>query len=103
MTCKECNSELKEFNFPNYIVYACINWRCNLHRERQGCIRVAPLPVPKEKKSHPSVPSYLRSNIEKELARKHRNYRLLVDAGVSPKVACRNMSDKRTREILEKV
>jgi len=43
-------------------------------------------------------PSYHRSNDDRK-----KNYKRLVDAGVSPKVACINMTNKRTREILEKV
>ena len=43
-------------------------------------------------------PSYHRS-----VDNGKRNYRKLVDAGVAPQVACMNMSNKRTREILEKV
>lgn len=43
-------------------------------------------------------PSYHRSVDDRK-----KNYKRLVNAGVSPQVACRNMSDKRTREILEKV
>ena len=43
-------------------------------------------------------PSYHRS-----VDNGKRNYRKLVDKGIPPKVACRNMSNKRTQEILERV
>jgi len=43
-------------------------------------------------------PSYKRS-----IYRGKKNYKRLVDADIPPQVACRNMSDKRTREILERV
>ena len=43
-------------------------------------------------------PSY-----KKDKERRTRNYHRLVDAGVLPQIACRNMSDVRTRELLEEI
>ena len=43
-------------------------------------------------------PSYQRSNDDRK-----KNYKRLVNAGVAPQVACKNMSNKRTREILGRV
>ena len=43
-------------------------------------------------------PSY-----KKDKERIRGNYHRLVDAGVLPQVACRNMSDVRTRELLEEI
>ena len=43
-------------------------------------------------------PSY-----KKDKERRTKNYHRLVNAGVLPQVACRNMSDVRTRELLEEI
>lgn len=102
----QCKSHLIEMEYGKHIALVCDRVGCYLFRERQEYRERVPLSesetaVGTENKSKPV---WLRgAGYQVHNERKKANYRLLRDLGLSYSEVINNTSDKRTKEILERV
>ena len=97
-----CRQPLIEIEFKRHFALVCDNIHCDLFRQPQGSREKEPsLESETEGKSKPIWARGLGYQVHNE--RKKANYRLLRDLGLSCNEVKNNTSDKRTKEIMDKV
>ena len=91
--CSECRKPLAEFAINGHRVLVYTNWKCHLHRERQGVRKKATIVVP-EKKISPSRQAWLKKRRAKRMAR----YQLARSHGFGSRIAVK-LRDQTTVDI----
>ena len=111
MICKHCEEPLVKTDFnTGYYLYRCLNWDCPLHHERQGTQAKGSVPITglfpflatEPKKVKQRIPTRLRPNYQAYLKQKKENYRTLLKLGLEPREAAKCVSNKSTKEIVER-